>query len=257
MNELIDVRFEVHTDENDTPTISGRELHAFLEVKERYNDWFPRMCEYGFSENADYFGFTENSVKPQGGRPALDHDLTIPMAKELSMIQRTDRGKMARQYFIQIEEAWNRPEMVMARALKMADKQIAMIREANVKLREQIEEQKPLVQLAEICMSSKDSLLVRDFAKLLCKNGFNIGEKRLFQMLRDQKMLYRKEGRNLPYQEYVDRGYFEVTESPYIADGEVKLALTTRIAPKGQKYIADKLAIKGMTPLPPPAANIK
>ena len=99
----------------ENPTVSGRELHTFLEVKERYNDWFPRMCEYGFEEGTDYcsflsgrsgFSFTEISVKPQIGRPATDHALSIDMAKEVAMIQRTPKGKQARQYFIQAEKAW-------------------------------------------------------------------------------------------------------------------------------------------------------
>lgn len=90
------------TNENNEQLVSGRELHEFLEVRERYNDWFPRMREYGFSENVDFISFTEKSVK--GGRPQQNHYLKLDMAKEISMIQRTEKGKQARQYFIEVEK---------------------------------------------------------------------------------------------------------------------------------------------------------
>lgn len=221
MNELI----KIQHNENEDPVISGRELHEFLEVATAYKDWFPRMVEYGFDEGKDFCSKMSEST---GGRPAQDHLLTIPMAKELCMIQRTEKGKQARQYFIQLEAAWNTPEMVMARALRMADKKI-------LSLATQIEAQKPLVEFAETIQKSEDSLLVREVAKVL-----GTGEKRLFQMLRDWGLLYRHEGRNIPYAKYVGT-YFEVIESQYISDNEIRLALTTRVLPKGQVYIAKRL----------------
>lgn len=99
-----------------------------------------------------------------------------------------------------------------------------------------IEHQKPLVQLAEAIQKSEDSLLVRDVAKVV-----GTGERRLYQMLRDWGYVYRSDGRNLPYQIYIDRRFFEVTETPYMVDGDVRLALTMRVTPKGQKLITDRL----------------
>ena len=104
-NELIKVNYE-----KEQPAVSGRELHEFLEVGTEYMKWFERMTEYGFSEGTDFSSFLTEST---GGRPATDNAVTIPMAKELCMLQRTDKGKQARQYFIHVEEAWNRPEIVM------------------------------------------------------------------------------------------------------------------------------------------------
>lgn len=92
-----------------------KKLHEALEVKTAYKDWFPRMCEYGFTEGKD---FCSNLSESTGGRPAVDHALTIPMAKEICMIQRSEKGKQFRQYFIEIENQWNTPEAVMARALQ-------------------------------------------------------------------------------------------------------------------------------------------
>lgn len=100
MNELI----KTFKQNDGSVAVDGRDLHDFLEVKERYNDWFKDMQKYGFTENVDFISFTGKRVKPQGGRPQVNHALTLDMAKELSMIQRTDRGKQARQYFIAMEK---------------------------------------------------------------------------------------------------------------------------------------------------------
>ena len=112
MNELIRIDYE-----NENPTVSGRELHAALGVATQYKDWFPRMCEYGFIEGRDFSSILSEST---GGRPSTDHALSVPMAKELCMLQRNDQGKKFRQYFISVEDAWNSPDKVMERALQIA-----------------------------------------------------------------------------------------------------------------------------------------
>jgi len=112
MNELIPIQYE-----SENPTVSGRELHAALEIETRYNDWFLRMCEYGFQEGKDFYSILSKSL---GGRPGTDHAVTIPMAKELCMLQRTEKGKQCRAYFISCEEAWNSPDKIMERALQIA-----------------------------------------------------------------------------------------------------------------------------------------
>lgn len=108
MNELITINYTA-----ETPTVSGRELHAALCVETRYNDWFPRMCEFGFVEGKDFYSILSEST---GGRPGTDHRFTIPMAKELCMLQRNEKGRQFRQYFISVEEAWNDPDAVIERA---------------------------------------------------------------------------------------------------------------------------------------------
>ena len=112
MNELIPIQYD-----SEKPTVSGRELHAVLEIETRYNDWFLRMCEYGFQERKDFCSILSKS---SGGRPGTDHAITIPMAKELCMLQRTAKGKQCREYFISCEEAWNSPDKIMERALQIA-----------------------------------------------------------------------------------------------------------------------------------------
>ena len=112
MNDLIRIDYE-----NENPTVSGRELHAALGVATQYKDWFPRMCEYGFIEGRDFSSILSEST---GGRPSTEHALSIPLAKELCMLQRNDQGKKIRQYFISVEDAWNSPDKVMERALQIA-----------------------------------------------------------------------------------------------------------------------------------------
>lgn len=112
MNELITINYE-----NDKPTVNGRNLHSALQIKTNYKDWFPRMKEYGFIEGKDFSSFLSEST---GGRPAIDHKISINMAKQLCMIQRSEISRKFREYFIQIEEAWNSPEKIMERAMQIA-----------------------------------------------------------------------------------------------------------------------------------------
>ena len=102
-NELI----KITKDDNGNSVVSGRDLHEFLEVKDNYTDWFKRMVAYGFAENVDFIGLSEKSDKLVG-RPRMDHALTLDMAKEISMIQRTEKGKQARQYFIEVEKEYKK-----------------------------------------------------------------------------------------------------------------------------------------------------
>ena len=165
MNELIKVTYD-----NDRPAVSARDLHDFLEVKTAYKDWFPRMCEYGFTEGEDFCSFLSEST---GVRPAQDAILTIDMAEGLCMIQRNEKGKLARQYFIQIEKDWNSPEKIMARALQIAKDKI-------MRLETKVEEDKPKVLFADAVSASHTSILVGELAKLLRQNGEDIGQNRLF-----------------------------------------------------------------------------
>ena len=104
MNELISLQ------PHDTliQAVNARELHTFLEVQTRFNDWIAaRITDYDFVENQDYVRFTENSVKPQGGRPSIGYFISLDMAKELSMVERNEKGKQARKYFIECEKQLN------------------------------------------------------------------------------------------------------------------------------------------------------
>lgn len=141
MDELIKVTYA-----NDRPTISGRELHEFLEVETPYKKWFERMCEYGFDEEISYWTFLSNRSDGKAGKPRTDHQLTIEMAKEICMLQRSEKGKQARTYFINLEKQWNSPEAVMARALKLANSKIEDLSKIIGSQKEEIEEKDKTIE---------------------------------------------------------------------------------------------------------------
>lgn len=236
MNDLIKVTYTADSE----PTVSGRELHEALNIETPYRIWFPRMCEYGFAEGKDYTPY--KFVHPQNKQEAVDHALTIPMAKEICMIQRSEKGKMFRQYFIEIENRWNTPEAVMARALQMANRKIDEIKNANVLLEQKIEEDKPKVIFADSVSAAKSSILIGDLAKILKQNGVDIGQKRLFGWLRDNGYLIKSgSSRNMPTQRAAEMGLFEVKVSTVNnPDGSIRETKTTKVTGKGQVYFVNK-----------------
>lgn len=239
MNDIIKVNYT----ESEQPTVSGRELHEALGVETPYHKWFPRMAEYGFAENVDYAVTDKNVHNSNGGKQTvIDHQLTIPMAKEICMIQRSEKGKQFRQYFIEIENRWNTPEAVMARALQMANRKIDEIKNANVLLEQKIEEDKPKVIFADSVSAAQTSILVGDLAKLIKQNGINIGQNRLFEWLRDNGYLIKGgSSKNMPTQKAADMGLFEVKESTVNnPDGSVRVTKTTKVTGKGQVYFINK-----------------
>lgn len=239
MNELIKINYET----SDCPTVMGRELHKALEVKTAYKDWFPRMCEYGFTEGEDFSSFFSEST---GGRPSTDHELTIPMAKEICMLQRTEKGKQFRQYFIKVEEAWNSPEMVMGRALKLAEQKLDKIKSENFMLEAKIKEDKPKVLFADAVETANTSILVGDLAKLIKQNGVDIGQKRLFEYLRKNGYLIKGgNSKNMPTQKSMKLGLFEVKERTITnPNGTIRITKTPKVTGNGQTYFVDKFLSK-------------
>lgn len=225
MNELI----PINMNDPERITVSARDLHEFLEVGAAYKDWFPRMCEYGFEEGKDFCSFLSEST---GGRPKHDAEITIDMAKELCMLQRNEKGKQARQYFIQLEKDWNSPEKVMARALQIANKKLQVL-EAKA------EEDKPKVLFADSVAASHTSILIFDLAKILKQNGVDIGGNRLFDWMRKNGYLVRRKGSdyNMPTQRSMEMGLFEVKETSVShSDGHISVNKTPKVTGKGQQY---------------------
>ena len=238
MTELIKVTYD-----NDRPVVSARELHDFLEVKTAYKDWFPRMCEYGFTEGQDYCSFLSDRVDGLPGKPRQNAALTIDMAKEICMIQRSEKGKQARQYFIQLEKDWNSPEKVMARALDIAHKQLAQLKGENVKLLTENTANKPKVIFADAVSASERSILVGELAKLLRQNGVEIGQNRLFDWMRQNGFLIRRQGTdyNMPTQKAMEMGLFEIKETSVVhSAGNVTINKTPKVTGKGQVYFINR-----------------
>lgn len=119
MNELIPINYD-----NDYPTVSGRDLHKALQVETRYNDWFARMCEFGFEEGKSYYSVLSNRLDGLPGKPRIDHILTIAMAKEICILQRSEMGKKFREYLLAVEQAWDSPDKLIERALVFAHKRV-------------------------------------------------------------------------------------------------------------------------------------
>ena len=229
-NEIIKVDFE-------NETVSARDLYESVNNgKERFSKWFERQLQYAFVEGEDYSNpFQKVRVQKEGKRnverEVEDYDLSIDMAKQICMVQKTDKAKQVRQYLIQLEKAWNSPEAVMARALQMANNTIE-----NLKLT--IEEQKPLVEFANKVSNSSNLIDMGKMAKLLKDENINIGRNRLFEWLRKKDILMRN---NIPYQRYIDGGYFQVKESTFETPYGTKTQQTTFVTGKGQIYITEKL----------------
>lgn len=233
MYELITVNYET-----ERPTVSGRELHKALNINTPYTQWFGRMAEYGFTENEDYTLVSQICETNNPKNPSttiINHQLSIPMAKEICMLQRNDKGKQFRQYFIKVEEAWNSPEMVMKRALEIANRKVE-------ELREKITADAPKVLFANAVETAHTSILIGDLAKILRQNGVQTGQKRLLEFLRKEGYLM-KQGTsyNMPTQKAMELGLFEVKERTVKnPDGSTMLVRTTMVTGHGQTYFVNK-----------------
>ena len=213
MKELI----KVTTNENNEQLVSGRELHEFLEVATEYKKWFSRMAEYGFVENIDFVRVTQKCPTPGGIQNITDHAMKLDMAKEISMIQRTEKGKQARQYFLQVEKV---------ETLQLEN-----------------EEMKPKALFADSVSASHTSILVGELAKLIKQNGVDIGSKRLFSWLREKEYLIKRKGTdwNMPTQKAMDLGLFEIKETTIShSDGHISINKTPKVTGKGQVYFVNK-----------------
>lgn len=232
MNELQTFNF-------DTQTVSARELHEKLNIGTRFNDWFPRMCDYGFEEGKDYYS-KMSKASEQGGRPATDYEISIDMAKEICMIQRTPEGKAVREYLIQLERAWNTPELVMARGLQASQKLLEQKEQLIKQLTADNERMKPKEIFADAVTASDSSILIRDLAKMLRQNGIQTGEKRLYKWMRDNGYIIKHSTQ--PTQRAMELGLFEVIErTVQRADLAPIVSATTKVTGKGQQYFINKL----------------
>ena len=227
------------------PTVSARELYKSLEISKRFSAWFETNSQ-GFIENEDYTSvLTGTEVQNNGGvqiRELKDYSLSVDMAKHICLMSRTEKGKECRQYLIDLEKAWNTPEQIFARALKMADQTIAKLKDANKSLVKKIEADRPKTIFADAVSASHTSILIGDLAKLICQNGYQIGQKRLFQWMRDNGyLMVSGSSRNMPKQKYVEQGLFEIKESNVQnPDGSVRITRTTKVSGKGQLYFVNK-----------------
>lgn len=233
MQEII----KINQNEQGEVRVNARELHEALEIKTQFNKWIERMIEYGFTEGIDFWSFL--SKTQNGGRPSIEYNLTISMAKEVAMLQRNEKGKEVRNYFIQVEDRYKRlandPSYQMALGLKAS--QLLLDQKDQI-----IAEMKPKALFADAVDASDGSILVGQLAKTLRQNGVNIGQNRLFKWLREHEYLgSRGEQYNLPTQKSMDLRVMETkTRTVNNPDGSIRTTHTTKITGKGQIYFINK-----------------
>lgn len=239
MNNLL----KIEVNSNQEQTVSGRELYAFLGIAERFSKWWDRMIGYGFTENIDFTSVQKSTVVNNGAeKPIIDHIMKLDMAKELCMLARNDKGKQARQYFLEVEREWNSPEKVMARALMLAEAKLNEVKAFAAEQTKQLEAAQPKVVFADAVATAKTSILIGDLAKILKQNGVNTGQNRLFEWLRQNGYLIRQRGTsyNSPTQRAMEQGLFEIKEtSVALPDDGVKITRTTKVTGKGQIYFVN------------------
>lgn len=234
MEEII----KINQNEQGEAQVSARDLHKALNVKARFNDWITRMIEYGFTEGVDFYSFL--SKTSNGGRPSIEYNLTISTAKEIAMLQRNEKGKQVRNYFIQVEKRYKElasdPSYQMALGLKASQQLL----EHKDKI---IAEMKPKALFADAVSASQTSILVGELAKLLKQNGIDTGANRLFTWLRENGYLIRRKGTdyNMPTQKSMEMGLFEIKEHNHINSNGVNVTTKTpKVTGKGQQYFINK-----------------
>lgn len=245
MNELLRVNYD-----SDRITLSARELHKFLEVTERFGNWFERMNQYGFQENVDYLG--RKVFNTQAHQELQDYEITLDMAKEIAMIQRSEKGKQIRQYFLELERKWNSPEAVMNRALEYSRKQVKALLQTNEKLElenkmkdQQLNELKPKADYYDQILQSKSLVLISQIAK-----DYGYGAPTMNKKLHELGVQYKQGGQWLLYSKYQNKGYthsrtINITRS----DGRSDVRMQTEWTQKGRLFLYELLRKNGILPI--------
>lgn len=248
MNDLLKVNYDT-----DQPTVSARDLHEKLNIGTQYTKWFERMKEYGFSENEDFKAISQKRLTAQGNETTyMDHEISIDMAKQICMIQRSPEGKMIRQYFIDLEKAWNTPEQIMARALKMANQSIDSLKERCAFLGGQVVEQQkviselqPKANYVDTILQSKSLVLTTQIAK-----DYGMSARKFNRILSELKIQYKVGGQWVLYSKYQSNGYvhsrtIDITRS----NGMPDIKMQTEWTQKGRLFLYDELKKVGYVPL--------
>lgn len=224
---------KVYQNDRQEQVVNARELHEKLESKRDFSNWInDRIQKYDFIENID---FTTILLKSTGGRPRTEYALTLDTAKEIAMVENNEQGRKIRRYFIEVEKK--------ARNLFEIPKTLPEALRKAAELAEQLEQQKPKVLFAESVETSKNSVLINELSKILKQNGYDIGQNRLFEKLRNEGYLIKQKGQNwnLPTQKAMDLGLFEVKKTVVNKpNGDIVTKPTTKVTGKGQIYFVNK-----------------
>lgn len=227
---------KIYENERKEQLVSARELHRALKNKRQFVDWIrQRIEQYDFIEGVDYISFSQNCEKPSGGRPTIEYALKLDTAKEISMVENNEQGRKIRRYFIEVEKK--------SRELFDIPKTLPEALRKAAELAEKLEEQKPKVLFAKSVETAKNSVLLKELATILKQNGVDIGQNRLFAILRETGYLIKQRGENwnLPTQKAMDLGLFEIKKTSIVKPtGEIFTSTTPKVTGKGQIYFVNK-----------------
>lgn len=241
MKDLI----KIEVNENQEPIVNGRELHEALGVETPYRIWFPRMVEYGFTENVDFVTLEQNCTKPKGGRPETNHAIKLDMAKEIAMIQRNEKGKEVRKYFIQVEKDFNSPEKIMARALKIAEGKLNVLQLENTQQKQLIGELKPKADYLDQILQSKALVTITAIAK-----DYGMSAKAFNKKLHELKVQFKQGHQWFLYSQYHNCGYTHSETVEYFhKDGTKDVTMNTKWTQKGRLFLYELLKKNGIIPV--------
>lgn len=242
------VKNEILVVNQDTQTVSARELHEKLNIETPFKKWVDRMIDYGFEEGKDFWTKMSEST---GGRPATEYDISIDMAKQICMIQRTPEGKACRQYLIDLEKAWNTPEQVMARALKIAEQTISSLTDRNkelettvIEMDKAILDMSPKVDYVDRILSSTDCMTVTQIAQ-----DYGFSAKTFNKILHQAGIQHNVGGQWILYAVHQGQGYVRTKTTEFQkGNGTVGTKPLTVWSQKGRMFIYQKLKEIGIEP---------
>ncbi len=247
MNELIPINYD-----GEQPMVSARDLHTGLEIKSNFTTWFDRMCEYGFTELDYKKCFPNLESGCNGGQNMIDYQISVDMAKQICMIQRSEKGRQYRQYFLDLEKAWNTPEQIFARALKMADQTIAKLKDSVKSLSTEISvknqiigELKPKADYYDEILKNPGLVTITQIAK-----DYGMSGKKMNDILHDIGIQYKQSGQWLLYSKYHCMGYTHSETVDIVrSDGRPDVKMNTKWSQKGRIFLYDKLKENGILPV--------
>lgn len=245
--QLISINYD-----GEEPSVSARELHKSLGVSKRFSAWFETNSQ-GFIENEDFTSVLSGTVVNNGAhREIQDYSLSVDMAKHICLMSRTEKGKECRQYLIDLEKAWNTPEQIFARALKMADQTIAKLKDSvkllstEISVKNQIiGELKPKADYYDEILKNPGLVTITQIAK-----DYGMSGKKMNDILHDIGIQYKQSGQWLLYSKYHCMGYTHSETVDIVrSDGRPDVKMNTKWSQKGRIFLYDKLKESGILPV--------